>query len=321
MIPKKSRTRPGSGMSSIMLDIMFDLVMFFMLLAYLKSQELTKVSEIALTVPGLKVELTGLKTKIGLLTNTIEGQRITIGELNSQKGGLELAVGKLQDEIGEYKSRFQSGKPLTVLFLIDTTISMEKPIQELGKGLETICEVMANRSQDFRVGIIGFRQGETSRFEITPIKPVYEDEGSSQMAVLSFIQGLELQPSATEHKSVFQAAVHTLAKAHPTADPERRIILCLLGDVGPSELDGKPGYTSAEEEQAKRDIHAGLKRWVQMGDHAVMTLYAESEHTQADPSATENKQWFQDLGSVSPESSHYTDTTALLQAIHHAIGK
>lgn len=333
------RKTGSNGVSTVMLDVLFNLLMFFMILVHQKSQDLAMADGIINNQKaamnnlnnenkglknenkGLRNENSGLDNENKGLKNENKGLKNENNGLKNENGGLKNTVDDLVGENEEYKSRFQSGKPLTVLFLIDTTISMEKPIQELGRGMETICEVMANRSQDFRVGIIGFRHGETSRFAITHIKPSYEDDGNSQKAVLSFIRELELVRSITEHKSVFQAGVQALAQAHSTADPDRRIILCLLGDVGPSELDEKAGYTSTEEQQAKRDIHSGLKRWVQMGNHSVMTLYAESEHTKADPAAAENKQWFQDLGSVSPGSAFYTDTTALLQAIHYAIGK
>lgn len=308
----------SGGFTTIMLDVMFNLVMCFMVIAHATSRKLTSVRAVASTVPDLKLEINGLDRENGLLTNKVTSQEITIGRLNTENGGLELAVGKLNEKIGEYESRFQSGKPVTVVFLVDTTLSMRETISRLGVGMETTCEIMPNRSKDFRVGIIGFRRGVDARFEITRILPRHEDNVASQRSVLSFIKGLKTENGWTEHKSVFLAAVRAISKAHPTADPEREIILCVLGDVGPSELDEKQGYTSPEERVAKREILAGLKKWVRMGNHSVMALYAESKSTEADPSGAENKKWFQDLGSVSPKSGFYTDTTALLQAIHHA---
>ena len=268
----------------------------------------------------------GLQEQVGQLTNENRGFEIQIGNLNIENGGLKQTIsnqgkliGSLQDEIDKY-ARFRSGKAVTAILLLDVSGSMGGPIEQLGIGMEAICEIMPNRSKDFRVGILAFRKGVIARYPITQILPAYEDNGNSQQAVLSFIQALKPDDGWTEHESVFQEAVKAVSNAHEKPDPDREVIVVLMGDVGPSELDGKLGYTRSERDTKQR-ILSSMKKWASRGNNSVKTLYAESNHTRDDPSRAESKQWFEDLGAVSPKSASYSDTTSLLQAIYHAAGK
>ena len=194
---------------------------------------------------------------------------------------------------------------------------MTQPIADLRAAIITLFEFMPNASKDFRVGILAFRQGVVNRYPITPILPKYEDSGQSQKSVLDFLGSLTAKQSATEHSSVFREALAMLKNTHPIPNVKRKERIVFLGDVGTSELDGQPGY-SASERATKNRLTSGFTKWSSKGNRGVAALYAESNYNANDPSAAESRQWFKELGSVSPNSSYNADSNALLRAILNA---
>lgn len=319
------RIRKGkSSFFSLMADVQLTLLAFFMLLIGTVSEQLSQSEAVASLVPDLEREVTGLggdlrSTKIELGKAVQKGVHLRT-DLSRKDGvidDLKRGVEQLTVENGKLRSRLRAGDPVTLLVLIDVTGSMTKSIEELRESLAVLCEILPNTSKDFRVGILAYRSGVVARFPITPILPTYVDQGKSQKAVLAFVASLEAKGAYTDHLPVFREAFAMLDKAHQKPDPDRKERLVLLGDVGPSELDEKQGYNSAERAMKGR-LLKGVNDWAGKGDRAVEALYAQNDFTKSDPAAAESREWFQALGKVSPKSAFYTETSSLLRAVLHA---
>lgn len=314
------RTRKGL-MFTIFTDILLTLVAVLMVLwqssaqqAVARREEIDGLSKEVGGLRGVLVETTEKLTKSqhhgNELQSIVEGQDLRIGELTE-------TVGLLTYDNGVLSSRIRSGDPVTLLVMIDVSQSMTEPIKELRSSLGALFEQLPNTSKDFRVGGLAFRRGVVSRFPITPIVPTYEDDGRSQTAALAFVESLRAEGGYTDHLPVFREAVAMLAKAHPKPEAELKQRIIFLGDVGPSELDGKPGF-NAQERATKDRILSAVTKWAKVGNRAVASLYTESEFSAKDPSSAESRQWFEALGRVSPPSAFYSDTSSLLRAVLHA---
>jgi len=329
--------RPGRGIVyTLLTDVLFTLLAFYMMKIGVKSRELVTIQVVASQVPGLEKSITGYQGKLleveNILANAhkkgrdlrsvIDGKETEIGDLKKVVGKVHLENGALKGKVQELegdieKSRFRSGAPFTLLVVIDITQSMTEPLEALREAIAALFEVLPNTSKDFRVAVLAMRHGVVARYEVTQILPTYEDEGRSQATVLDFLDSLEVQKSHTDHLPVFREAIGMLSQAHSDADSDRRIRLLFCGDVGTSEVDEKPGY-SAEERKIKNRILNGVKKWTTLGNHAVTSLYAESKYTEQDPSSDESREWFKALGSVSPQSHFYSDSSEMLRAVFRA---
>ena len=240
-----------------------------------------------------------------------------IDELKKQVGILRGNNAQLSQENGELRSHLRSGDAVTTVVIIDTTPSMRLVLHELRQSLQTLFEFMPNTSKDFRVGILAFQNGVVNELPITQIHPVYVDRGRSQEIVLNFVGGLQTSGNRTNHLPVFKKAIDWIERAHPSPDPGRKERLIFLGDVGPSEMDGIPGYND-EEREMKNHILKGVRKWSSHGNRAIESLYAESDFIKTDPGAKESRAWFKALGQVSDRSAFYTESDALLRAVLHA---
>jgi hypothetical protein len=337
---------------AIFIDIMFTLLTFLMLRMGVKSRELSESQALAGQVPGLESTITVLSDKVedgraekarghrqGIAyQKVIRGKEKVIGNLAAELDKLNLEKGVLTGQVGslsnanavlqtsvdqltadqkELQSRFRSGAPVTVVVMIDVTVSMQESIDELLASLAALCQFMPITSEEFRVGIVAFRQGVVAEFPITRILPKYEDRGQSQQAVLSFVDSLNAERALTDHLPVFKRATEMLKLAPPSGSQRQKEWLVLLGDTGPAELDGTAGYNSAE--RARKDlILRDAQQWVRQGQRAFVSLYAESDFTKQDPAAEESRQWFESLGKISANSKFYTAPSKLLVAILHA---
>lgn len=340
---------------TIMADLLFNLLAFYMLMVGVKTEEVKTSQVVASRVPGLEEHVMGLQgqledakkdltfaneqgdkfrsllkgkeMKIGhlkdqyqLLSSAKGGLEKQLGLMASELGGMKITVGQQKKKISEYENRFRAGVPVTIVVVIDVTASMQPAIDELLMALSTLLETVPTTSIDFRVGIVAFRKGVVAEFPISKVLAHYEDEGKSQKAVLNFVDSLRASNSMTRHLPAFRRAGELFKQAHAKHDPKRKETLIFIGDVGCSEIDERPGY-SFEERKVMGQILSAMKQWVRQKNRAVASLYVESEHTRKDPSARESRQWFESLGSLSPTSAFYTDTNELLRAMQKATRK
>jgi len=321
---KLEAPRRKSIVYAILTDVLFNLLVFFMLLVGTKSQELSVSQATASLVPKMEITIHGLKGQLEKTEKNLtqahqmgaRDKSIIDGQYR-QIGDLQDLVGQLESENKDTLARFRSGDAVTVIVLIDVTNSMSNSIVELQSSMATLFEFMPNTSKDFQVGILAFRKGVVARYPLTPVVPTYEDGGQSQRSVLAFIESLEAKQGRTDLLPVFQEAFSMFAKAHPNPNAERKERLIFLGDTGPSEIDEENDYSPSERD-IKRRILRGVTQWARQGNRAVEALYVESDWTEKDPAAEESREWFKALGAVSPQSEFYTDTSALLRAILHA---
>lgn len=322
---RSSNPRNGSrGVYAILFDVILQLLVMFMILVPWFFQRMRSSQAVASLVPEMEIRISGLEGQLEIGRRDLTQAHRNGGKLRSIINGKDRQIGDLHDTVGqltvdngELRSRLRSGDPVTVVVLIDVTASMSEAIEVLRSSMAALFEFMPNTSSDFRVAILGFRNGVVVRFPVTPIVPVYQDGGKSQRSVLAFLQSLKAENGHTNHEPVFREALSMLAEAHPKIDAERKERIIFLGDMGPAELDRQVGYSLAERE-AKSRILRSVAMWAQQGNRAVEALYAESNYTRQDPAAAESREWFEALGGVSQNSAFYTDTNALLRAILHA---
>ncbi len=303
---------------TILTDVLFNLLAFYMMLVGDRTEELTKIQAV---VPGLQKDIKGLrgelkKGKKELTRSKKQGDkyRAVIAGQDVQIGKFQTTVKDLTGQISEIKKHFRAGAPVTIVILIDVSASLDKLIEDLLVSMSTLFESLPDTSKDFRVSILAFRYGVVAEFPLTQILPYSVDQGASQQSVLAFIELLTVQDSFTNFLPVFKKAFVVLNEAHPRVDPARRERLILISDTGPSESDKRLGY-SDEEQEVKRRLLSYTARWAKMGNRGVVTLYAESANAKQDPGGPESKQWFEDLGNVSQHSAFYTNSNHLLRAI------
>lgn len=314
----------GTNIMTPFVDLMMILLICLMPMIAGQAKELDVVKTVAAKVPDYEETIEGLQGTVdtlseGLTNSEEEGAilRAIIAKKDDLIGEQQTIIKGLNSDLDKIKSRLKPGDPVTVMILIDVTNSMQPAIDELRVTLATICEITGNLSKDFRVGIIAFRDGSVAEFPITRIAPKYEDNGESQAKVLAFVNGLKPKRSSTEHLAVFEKAIGMLRAAHPEPDASRRERIVFIGDVFTNELDDYSEYTNGERRIARR-IVGGLKKWAQQGNRAVESLYADTDGPKTHPWETESRKWFRAIGSVSPKSAAYDDTSSLLHAVLHA---
>ena len=315
---------PTGGIFTILTDVLLQLVVLFIAMLMWLNMTLTSSQAVASQVPGMEKRLEGLegqleKGKRELVHSHRNGDRLRsiIDGKDRQIGDLHDTVGQLTVDNGVLRSRIRSGDPVTVVVMIDTTASMTEPIAMLRSSMVTLFEFMPNLSKQFSVGICAFRNGVVARYPVTPILPMYQDNGESQQALLSFLNSLGAQQAYTNHQPVFDEALKMFATVGKSRVPNLKERLIFLGDVGTSELDQTAGYTATERGVANQ-ILKKVRTWALQEDRAVEALYVTSATSMQDPSADESRAWFKSLGNVSRKSAFYTDTNALLRAILHA---
>lgn len=320
-------------------DLLIMLVSWFVLQNRTQSTALEVSQAAAAAVPGLqkvvkdisgrlheaKGEISGMQGQLAIAKEKLtqakhdgESHRSIVAGKDQQIGMYQTTVKELTSQLSDIKKHFRAGPPVTLLVMIDVTQSMEHLINDLQEALAILFETLPNTSKDFQVGVIAFRAGVVEELPIMQVLPTYEDLGTSQQQVLSFVGSLRVQQSHVDYRPVFERAGGMLKKAHPTPDPKRKVRLVLISDTGCGEADDQLGY-SAEEVQLKNDLVRSVQMWAAQGDRGVAALYAESENSRREGADQQlSQQWFIDLGSVSEKSASYTNSNHLLRAVLRA---
>jgi len=327
-------------MFAILSDVLLQVVVVFIAICVQYRAKLATSVEIAAQVPHLEQvvqtkekQVAGLEGtlssnmqalankdgQIGELQTTVDAQGATIDGQRTQINGWKDAYDRQGEEFRQFQSRLQEGEPVTIVLMPDVTSSMDEPLEALRSAMALLVELMPQQSSDFRVGVVAFRNGVVAEYPVTPILPKYRDDGKSQQGVLAFLDTLQPERGHTNHLPAFKRAVEMLHEAHPTAEKDRKEIVTFLGDVGPSEIDAKTGYTESER-KTKDILLSGMQKWAAYPDRrrSIISLYSESEFSRSDPGREETLAWFKALGSVSDSSAFYTDSNELLRAIRRA---
>ena len=306
-------------------DQLLMLLAWFILQHRVQSQALAESQAAAAEVPELRGEIEGMQGQLDdahkALTNAREQgykYRSLIEGKDEQIGMYQSTIKNLKGQISEIEKHFRAGPPVTLLVMIDVTQSMEQLITDLLEALGILFETLPHTSKDFRVGIIAFRDGVAEELPIMQVKPKYEDKGATQQKVLQFVGSLRVQTSHVTYLPVFERAAAMLKTAHPTIDLKRKVRMILISDTGCGENDDQLGYTAAEH-NLKNYLLRSVQSWASKGDRGVAALYAESENSSREGADQAiSKQWFVDLGSVSPKSASYTNANYLLRAVLRA---
>ncbi|MCA9026706.1 MAG: hypothetical protein KDA86_15975 [Planctomycetaceae bacterium] len=284
-------------------------------LSYERNTAIDQGEKLRVINDELDKENKGLRDQLDWVTTEGQTQRDRMDGQERELADARDIITTLKTANDELKGKLRTGPPVTLLLMPDLTQSMAEPLEMMRATMATLFEVLPNTSSDFRMGVLGFRDGVVATFDVTPILPTYEDGGRSQAAALDFLNQLSLVGAMTDHLPVFERAIETLENIHPGLDPERRIRIVFVGDVGPSEVDGQEGYSSVER-QRKSQILTLLQRWASHGNRGIDAFYVENNWVIAkDPARVENRAWFQAVGSVSPESQFYEDASHMLRAI------
>lgn len=268
---------------------------------------------------GYRRTIQQTKQKLGTAVERAKQQAGVIRDLKQTASGNQRVIDEQAEEIvhlaGERDravDRLRSGPPMRLTILIDVTGSMRPAIDELRVCLATSTEVLPHVSKRVEIACIAFRNGIVSELPMMEVEPSWKDQGASQQTVLDWVDGLSTKAEFTEHRSVFEKAFNILMQPSSEETIHR---LIFIGDVGPAEIDRQLGYTAREREEKAKLVRAA-RRWCAMRPlNGVTALYADTEWAAADPYSEESREWFRELGRVSPNSQSFESTGSMLRAV------
>ena len=235
-------------------------------------------------------------------------------EMGGIISALTIQLGEQGEQFGEVQAelnQLRPGGPCDAIFLIDTSGSTDSYHDHISESLKALFRWAPRLSSELRVGVIPFRDGCLTSYPLTSIRPRDVDNGRSQDSLLEFIDNLHTEVSAADHLPAFREAFKMLDASR---GEDRRAVVILVSDIGPSELDSTVGYSPAETRQAKRIVD-GVNRWVSGGMRTVAAIYLGNK-----ASDSFDAQWFRSLSL--PDSSNFaSDSSQIFNVIFSTIEK
>lgn len=214
--------------------------------------------------------------------------------------------GKKKDEA---LNKLRPGGPVDICILVDCTGSMAPHHERLKKALRSLFRWTPRLSSECRIGMLGVRDGVVYRYPLTVVRPPSHD--GSQAELLAFIADMKTVPSPIDHRPAFREAFSILPDSN--RDGRRQIIIA-LSDIGQSERDGMPGYSSSELSEA-RSIVSDVRSWAIKGNRSVGCIYVGPDNA-----SSIDRKWFQSL--AQPAGQNFaSDSTELFDVIFRSIEK
>lgn len=305
------RFKKQSPLWTLMSDMGFQL---FAVLCILVSQAKTHLVDIERVlaqrtqeVAGLHVETRGLQGQLEIAETELANYAETGAEQQGIIVELTKEVGEKGEQIGQLTAQWNKLRPsgpIDIVFIIDCSQSMEIHHDRLRSAQKSLVRIVSRLSSDCRISVLGIRNGVVYRSPLKPIESPYVDNGTSRDELLRFMDEMDTASSHISHQQAIADAIGMLSAEHAST---RKQAILILGDVGPSELDGHAGRSASESAMAKEMLEA-IRLWVGVGQRSVGTIYVGS-----DPSSPDGK-WFRDLSH--PSSQNFsTDSTELFSML------
>lgn len=224
-----------------------------------------------------------------------------IATLQAQLGEQGQQIGQLTTDLNSLRP----GGPVDAVFMIDTTGSTAPYHDHVKEALKALFRWAPRLSSELRIGVIAFRDGPVDIHPLRVIRPRHIDGGRSQDLLLDFVNDLTTQSSRTNHLPVFRKAFEMLGASRGQG---RRAVAILVGDVGPSEIDERAGFSSSERQSAARIVD-GVRRWVEGDMRTVAAIYLGKATT-----GSEEREWFRSLSL--PNTDHFAaDSSEMFNVI------
>lgn len=312
----KRRTSRGS-LWTMMTDVGFQLIAVLLVLVtnYKTDANSAQVAlvEVEEKNDGLWDEIHGLK---GQLNDAEEDLENYADEGKKQQGiinTLTKDLGVLGEQLGEKTrelNKLRPGGPVDVVVMVDCTGSMELHHERLKKAMVSLFQWTPRLSSKCRIGVLGVRDGVVYRYPLQTIVSPDKDGGKSQAKFLAFMAKMKIEGSLINHASAFREA---LAMLPDSERQTRKQSIIVLGDIGPSELDGDGYVFSANELAVAKDISSRVRRWSAQGSRSVGSIYVGP-----DDQSSMDRKWFQSL--AQPAGQNFaTDSTELFNVIFRSI--
>ena len=295
---------------TIMLDVSFQLIAVLLLLASNYKQSWNEASKVADLVPELRNKNRGLQGQLDdadqqLANYASEGKRQQ-GIVNS----LRKDLGVLGEQLGEQREeldRLRPAGPVDLVILVDCTGSLKPHHEQLKQAMMSLFKWTPRLSSQCRIGVLGFRDAVVYRYPLTTIRPPSKDD--SQAKLIKFLTQMKTEGAPANHAPAFREALEML----PDIQGRRQVLVC-LGDIGPSELDGRIGYSSTEV-QAAMSITQRVKSWAAKGNRSVGSIFVGVNDTDS-----ADRQWFQSL--AQPTVANFgSDSVDMFNVIFRSIEK
>lgn len=312
----KRRTSRGP-LWTVMTDVCFQLIVALLVVVtnYKTEANYAKLAtvEVELENEGLWQENHGLKGQLEEAEDDLENyadkgkkQQGIINTLTKDLGVLGEQLGDKTKEL----DKLRPGGPVDVVLIPDCTGSMELHHERLKKAMVSLFQWTPRLSSRCRIGVLGVREGVVYRYPLQTIVSPGKDGGKSQAKFLAFMAGMKTEGSLINHAPAFREALAML----PDSDRKtRRQAIIVLGDIGPSELDGDGYVFSANELAVAKDISSRVRRWASQGSRSVGSIYVGPNDE-----ASMDRKWFQSL--AQPAGQNFaTDSTELFNVIFRSI--
>ncbi|TWU59591.1 hypothetical protein V7x_55010 [Crateriforma conspicua] len=255
---------------------------------------------------GLKGQLEDTEEELENYAENGKRQQGIINRLTKDLGVLGEQLGEKTEEL----NKLRPGGPVDIVMIADCSDTMTPHHERLKKAQLSLFQWAPRLSSRCRVGVLGVRDGVVYRYPLTTINPPWKDGGKSQSQLIDFMTGVKTSPSLVNHAPAFDEALAMLPDSHRAT---RKQVIILLGDIGPSELDGSGYVFSAREMSVAKDVASRVRRWAEKGSRSVGSIYVGP-----DQQTSIDRKWFQSLAYPSGQN-FATDSTELFNVIFKAI--
>ncbi len=211
---------------------------------------LLAVVSIQLSACALKVKAPKFKVDVdGVADVTVKG----FGELSSDTGGVSMkakGAANLPDQIiAVFRKAVPKDKPIDLVFVVDTTGSMQDDIDEARRRMKQIVKALDERNPDHRVGVVAYRDKGDDYVAKTYTKL---EEGEAR--VLRSLDKLKAQGGGDFPEHVYAGVMEALEDQPWRKDATHHIIV--IGDAPPQAYknDKKNSRANVKKVAKEKDV-------------------------------------------------------------------
>ena len=213
-------------------------------------------------VEELTTENEGLHGEVSRQGGVIDELTTGIGLLKTENTGLKRTnialgdeLGLMGDKIGEYQviiDTLERGRPVDVVFLFDTSASMELQNSRVRRAIGLVGELLPRVTQ-LRIGVLTFQQTGYKSFPLQELQRPEADHGLSRAQLAKFLADATVANGLVD---VADATRRGMAMFDTSAQAPLREVLVLVSDVAPGDVAGI-------SEQDCRRMKQELQAWTQ----------------------------------------------------------
>ncbi|NUP11488.1 MAG: VWA domain-containing protein [Polyangiaceae bacterium] len=195
-----------------------------------------KLSSIVAAILAVQLCACSVRVRAPKITVDVDGVANTtvksFGEISTETGGVSLkakGAAQLPDQIiTVFKRGVPKDKPIDLVFVVDTTGSMQDDIDEARRKMKQIVRALDERNPDHRVGVVAYRD-----LDDVYVAKTYTKLQAGEGKVLRSLDRLKADGGGDFPEHVYAGLVEAL-KDQPWRDEASHHIL-VIGDAPPHD--------------------------------------------------------------------------------------